>query len=644
MSRFDSLEVWLKMVALVVLYLLLAKLVLFLFGGNDVVGFSWLASGVALPVVLLGGYRYLPAVFLGALMAAWLVGKSPGLALAIALGHAGTVYLGIWLLKRDARFDPSLSKLDDYLRILVLALGFGLITAVFMQVMGWLTPLLAGSQSFTQRVLGNALSIVLIMPLILVWRRWPRAWAAPRKAGEMALIIGISLLLGQIVFLGWFQDFLGHIARGYWMFPIVAWAAVRSGPRGTVVILPVIALQALIGARSAAGFASIDIAQTPLENFFFYMTSLSTVGMALATYASGHERVEAEILATKNQLQATLDAIPDRLFEVGLDGRYYSFHFHHSDLLPTRLNGALSRNLLEVLSQEAAEVCMSALQEASEKGWSMGKTFVVPQIDGERRYELSVSVKAGPAGPDRRFIVIARDVTERMRDEEKLRASEAALHELASFLQRVREDDRARFARELHDELGQNLSALRIDFDRLANELATAPPLINSRLAAIDGMIDATVEATRRICEDLRPAMLDDLGLEAALASHARRFSKQSGIPCDLSLDREDYGLDSTLSTAIFRIVQESLTNIARHARASHAMVTLEDRGDDLLLSIGDDGCGMSSKLPGERRTHGLLGIRERVKMFGGRIDIDSSPERGTHIEISIPRTRELPR
>lgn len=232
-----------------------------------------------------------------------------------------------------------------------------------------------------------------------------------------------------------------------------------------------------------------------------------------------------------------------------------------------------------------------------------------------------------------------RDITLRKQAERELSESKEHLHQLTIFLQQAREADRAHFARELHDELGQNLTVLRIDFNALADCLATTDPAIRSRLVAIDRMIDSTVDATRLMCEELRPGMLDDFGFEVAIASYARNFTHQFGIPCDLLLDCENYGLDDLLSTAIFRIVQEALTNIARHAHASHAMVALKDRGDELLLTIADDGCGMAGELTGERTTYGMLGMRERVNMIGGRIAIDSAPGRGTHIEVSIPKS-----
>lgn len=237
-----------------------------------------------------------------------------------------------------------------------------------------------------------------------------------------------------------------------------------------------------------------------------------------------------------------------------------------------------------------------------------------------------------------------RDITVRKLAERELTESKAHLHQLTIFLQRVREEDRAHFARELHDQLGQNLTALRIDFNGLADCLATSDPAIGSRLTGIDRLITGTVDITRMICDELRPGMLDDLGFEAAVSSYTRNFTRQFGVPCDLLLDKEDYGLDKPLSTSLFRIIQESLTNIARHAQASHAMVALQAHDDGLLLTIADDGRGMPAELTGERRTYGMLGMRERVNMLGGRIEIDSAPGRGTHIEVSIPgNARSIP-
>lgn len=248
-----------------------------------------------------------------------------------------------------------------------------------------------------------------------------------------------------------------------------------------------------------------------------------------------------------------------------------------------------------------------------------------------------------PLEPNAYGIRIAlSDVTARKNAEEELIHSEAQLRQLSGHLLQVHEEERSHFARELHDELGQNLSALRIAFDLFADELGTRRPAMFSRLAAINQMILGTGDAMHRICEDLRPGVLDDLGLEAALGSHVKRWAKQSGIACDLELDCEVNDIGEPISTAIFRIVQESLTNIARHARATRVEVSLHLRGENLQLTIADDGCGLPSELNGEKRSYGLLGMRERVNMLGGHMTIDSKLGRGTHIEVNIPRQREV--
>lgn len=222
----------------------------------------------------------------------------------------------------------------------------------------------------------------------------------------------------------------------------------------------------------------------------------------------------------------------------------------------------------------------------------------------------------------------------------ELTESEAHLRQLSVYLQKVREEDRASFSRELHDELGQNLTALRIDINELANQMTGMDASVISRLATIDHAVNVTIDSMRRICEKMRPSMLDDLGLEVALMNYTKRFTKQFGVPCDLALDCEDYGLDDSISIAIYRIVQESLTNIARHARASHAFVALQDSDDHLLLTIADDGCGMLNEVTEGRPTYGLLGMRERVILLGGSLEIDSEAGRGTHIEVTIPRSQ----
>lgn len=219
------------------------------------------------------------------------------------------------------------------------------------------------------------------------------------------------------------------------------------------------------------------------------------------------------------------------------------------------------------------------------------------------------------------------------------------LQELSVFLQSALENERKRIARELHDELGQTMTALHFDLKWLQEHVDTRQPDVPNRLHSMQTLLGRTVDTVRRISEDLRPGMLDDLGLAAAIEHHVEKFQTQTGIACDLAMNPSEFELDDQTATALFRIVQESLTNVARHSGASRVTIHLQELGDKILLVIQDDGRGLPA--PGNqtqiRKTYGLLGMRERVKMLGGTLDIFNEAGAGARIEACIakhPTTR----
>jgi signal transduction histidine kinase len=294
-----------KLVGLVALYVLLAQAVLLIFGGNSVVSFLWPATGVGLAVVLLGGYKYLPAAFVGALLGYLLVGGSLAFSLTVALRHVLTLALGIWLLRREGGFDPDLRKLGDYVRLILLAFGVGLLTALVMQALATIdTQSQGGFFSVKQRMAGYMLGIIVVMPFVLAWWRLPREWLATwRTTLETLLILGLTFLVGQVVFLNWLNDSLGQIARGYWMFLLVTWVAVRLGLHGAVLTILMMAIQGVVGAQMGLGFFSNDIAKTGLSNYFYYTLCLSAVGMALAIYLSQKKQTTQELETYQQHLQ-----------------------------------------------------------------------------------------------------------------------------------------------------------------------------------------------------------------------------------------------------------------------------------------------------------------------------------------------------
>ncbi|MEN3365510.1 MAG: hypothetical protein V7606_2784 [Burkholderiales bacterium] len=227
-------------------------------------------------------------------------------------------------------------------------------------------------------------------------------------------------------------------------------------------------------------------------------------------------------------------------------------------------------------------------------------------------------------------------INERKLAEEALRQSREELRQLASYQERIKEDERKRIAREIHDELGQNLLALRIDVSLLHTRTGTTHPILNRKVHAVLDHIDSTMKAMRLIINNLRPTVLD-LGLNAAMEWQVKEFQRRTGIICELLMPEEELILDDERATALFRILQESLNNILRHAQASCAQIELYSDNGILSMKVADNGVGM---FPGCRRkanSFGLVGIKERVSSLGGELIIENGPDKGTTVRVSIP-------
>lgn len=223
--------------------------------------------------------------------------------------------------------------------------------------------------------------------------------------------------------------------------------------------------------------------------------------------------------------------------------------------------------------------------------------------------------------------------------QQEAEAASDAMRDLSRRLQAVREEECARIARELHDQLGQELTALKLGVARAAAELRKASPgggggEVEQVLEDVGASIDGCVDSVRTIASELRPGILDRLGLEPALEWLARRFSREAGIPCAFRGD-EAPAPGEAQATALFRIAQEALTNVARHARASRADVDLSRREGHLVLTIRDDGAGFDPDRPGS--SLGILGMRERARILGGSLEVACAPGRGTRVTAKIP-------
>jgi signal transduction histidine kinase len=227
-------------------------------------------------------------------------------------------------------------------------------------------------------------------------------------------------------------------------------------------------------------------------------------------------------------------------------------------------------------------------------------------------------------------------INERKLAEAALRQSREELRQLASYQERIKEDERKRIAREIHDELGQNLLALRIDVSLLHTRTGNTHPILNRKVHSVLDHIDSTMKAMRSIINNLRPTVLD-LGLNAAMEWQVKEFQRRTAIICELLMPEEELVLDDERATALFRILQESLNNILRHAKATCAQIELFNDNGLLCMKVTDNGVGMFPDCRRKANSFGLVGIKERVSSLGGELVIENGPDKGTTLIVCIP-------
>ncbi|MCH8311498.1 MAG: GAF domain-containing protein [Nitrospinae bacterium] len=276
-------------------------------------------------------------------------------------------------------------------------------------------------------------------------------------------------------------------------------------------------------------------------------------------------------------------------------------------------------------------------------GVKAGFAFPIPigdEIVGVMEFFSSEAVE-----PDGKLLEIMAQVgiqlgrvLERKRAEEEIKRSQNQLRNLYHRLELVREEERTRMSREIHDELAQALTTLKLEISLLDKKLKKNDSTLSSYTQMMLKVIDTTIQAGKKLVMDLRPPLLDDLGLPEAIEWQAQEYEKRTGIKCDIDLDNNNFVLDKDRSTTLFRIFQETLTNVTRHAKADKINISLTESNGDVTLQIRDNGIGISKKQISNLRSLGLLGIRERALVWGGKVDIIGVPDQGTTVTIKLKR------
>ena len=343
-------------------------------------------------------------------------------------------------------------------------------------------------------------------------------------------------------------------------------------------------------------------------------------------------------LAELEALEASiLEAIPhaviglqDRRIIFANDGVEAVFGWRAKDLI-----GKSTRVLYQ--TDEGYEAIARDLYSVLEKKRTFRSEFPCRRRDGTGIECMVSAARIGTQLKQKNIVITYEDITDRKRAETEIERSREQLRNLSAHLQSVREKERTRIARELHDELGQLLTALNTGLVLLNRKIPETEKALRDQTGSMIELVDMTMQTLKRIYMALRPGMLDHLGLAVAIGWQAGEFEKRTGIRCKVTVDPEDLSLDPDLSTAIFRIFQETLTNIARHAGAARVHVSLKATAEKVLLTVRDNGRGITQEQLAKPNSFGLLGMRERTHYWGGDVRISGKPGKGTLVKVDIP-------
>lgn len=362
-------------------------------------------------------------------------------------------------------------------------------------------------------------------------------------------------------------------------------------------------------------------------------------------------RMQNALSATQARLAAIVDSAMDAIITVDESQHIVLFNRAAEQVFRCRREEALGTPLERLLPARFRAAHRAHIEQFGRTGTSSRRMGDATTLWGLRagtgeEFPIEASISQATEGERRYYTVILRDITLRKQYQDELRRRQEELRALSAQALEAREEEKTRIARELHDELGQLLTALKMDLGWVQERLKGNDADLTAKAARMGETLDQTVTSVRRIAADLRPLMLDDLGLPDATAWLVEDFAQRSGVKCDFRMapGEELAGLERNLANTVYRALQESLTNIARHAHARNAWVVLAADIDGIRLEIEDDGRGITAEDLAKPRSLGLKGMRERVSYVGGTLEVEPALRGGTRVTLRMPLSSRLER
>lgn len=546
--------------------------------------------------------------------------------------------LGAWILDRWSPGRVTFGRVREVVGLILVAVVGNAVTsllaaAVVMQAVG-----AAFWTGFLTWWVADGLGLLLVTPLVLAWAREtpPAELAPPGGRWEGFAMMASTLGLGLLALHQGSPFF-----RPYMLFVLVGWGALRFGLRGVTLQSLMVAILGL-GWTLAAEEVQSGWGQTLSERLLSMQLFVAIAGgMGLALAASLSER-----LAVQRQLRLrslVLDQMRDRVVITDLDGLVTFVNAETSRDSGRSQDSFVGRSAEEVFPGSALgpDGFRRLLAQARRDGGWRGEV-VVNLSEGERVFDARTHVIQGPDGIPIGLFGVGHDITASREARRALEESERRYRILAARVQAAREEERIRIAREIHDVLAQELTGLKLGLAWLQRRASTLGGSgdrgkVSEQVAGMVAAVDSAIRSVQQIATDLRPVVLDSLGLGAAVEWQVRDFQERSGIRASARVSEAGGLPERSVATALYRILQESLTNVARHAHATEVEVELDCAADATRLSIRDDGCGMLPGVLDNPASIGLVGMRERALLLGGGLEIRSVPGNGTQIVATVP-------
>ncbi len=634
----------------------------------------WPPTGIAVAALLLFGWQLWPGITLAVFLGSVITGAPLILSIGMSIGNTLEALALVYLLRRFVPFHPSLDRIKDVIGLVLAAIAGTAISATFgglslLLTDGSLAP--AFWQIWATWWIGDFLGALVVAPFLLVWGSHAIDRLSFRRQAESALVF-IAL-----IFVAWYVFFtpqpagIAHRALLYVIFPFSIWAALRTGQRGATAAIVIVSGIAIWGTTQTSGpFAnaskndSLILLQT-----FMAVVSLTSLILAAATTerhsASAALNYKIRDLATLNRTSETLLAslgqpnlynhicqLARNQFEVDVawielaDSKTGKF-------TPVAVNGIA----IEQLPSLAAFWHDPEYEPSLEVPWiGTDETITAKHTDGYKSVAIFPLFVGGQPmallnllsqqenffDKDRQillqsFVNLDAIAIQNSWLLDRVRKGNEQLHGLSQRLMEAQEEERLHLSRELHDESGQLLTAIMVQLGLIERNAYNSETVLE-HVRELKASVNAIQQNLHSLAVNLRPASLDHLGLVSALEQFIKEFQRQYGLTVEFeTTGMQDRRLPAVIETAIFRIVQESLTNVVLHAQAVRVDVILSRKDDSLAVIIEDNGIGFSSSVATDGDHLGLFGMRERIEMLGGVLAIESEPGKGTIVKAEVP-------